>query len=211
MWVEPHRAGREAVGEGDLAAAWCPVRCRSRHSTACGTLATEPSSCGAMAIAGSWTHSMASARQARTPASGAGLGHVDSTRNRPARPRPARVVRRPCGARCRQARPHAVLPRLSPRRRGDADRVDARASLASSARGRRGGRVVCGHTHAQFDRQLARWRVVNAGSVGLPYEGRAGAYWLLLGPEVEHRAPSTTSTAPFSRCGRAAIRTSTSW
>jgi predicted phosphodiesterase len=47
--------------------------------------------------------------------------------------------------------------------------------------------VVCGHTHAQFDRQLGPWRVVNAGSVGLPYEGRAGAYWLLLGPDVDQR------------------------
>jgi predicted phosphodiesterase len=47
--------------------------------------------------------------------------------------------------------------------------------------------VVCGHTHAQFDRQLGPWRVVNAGAVGLPYEGHPGAYWLLLGPDVEHR------------------------
>jgi predicted phosphodiesterase len=47
--------------------------------------------------------------------------------------------------------------------------------------------VVCGHTHTQFDRRLGRWRVVNAGAVGLPYEGRPGAYWLLLGPGVEHR------------------------
>jgi predicted phosphodiesterase len=47
--------------------------------------------------------------------------------------------------------------------------------------------VVCGHTHTQFDRQLGPWRVVNAGAVGLPYEGRAGAYWLLLGPDAEHR------------------------
>jgi len=47
--------------------------------------------------------------------------------------------------------------------------------------------VVCGHTHMQFDRQLGPWRVLNAGAVGLPYEGRAGAYWLLLGPGVEHR------------------------
>jgi predicted phosphodiesterase len=47
--------------------------------------------------------------------------------------------------------------------------------------------VVCGHTHAQFDRQLGPWRLVNAGAVGLPYEGHAGAYWLLLGPDVEHR------------------------
>ena len=46
---------------------------------------------------------------------------------------------------------------------------------------------MCGHTHTQFDRQLGPWRVVNAGAVGLPYEGRAGAYWLLLGPDVDHR------------------------
>ncbi len=43
--------------------------------------------------------------------------------------------------------------------------------------------VVCGHTHMQFDRRIDRVRVVNAGSVGMPY-GEPGAYWLLLGPEV---------------------------
>jgi putative phosphoesterase len=48
--------------------------------------------------------------------------------------------------------------------------------------------VVCGHTHVQFDRRLPNGlRVVNAGSVGMPYEGRRGAYWALLGPAVEHR------------------------
>jgi putative phosphoesterase len=47
--------------------------------------------------------------------------------------------------------------------------------------------VVCGHTHHQFDRRIGDKRVVNAGSVGLPYEGRRGAYWLLLAPGVEHR------------------------
>ncbi|HVS00215.1 MAG TPA: metallophosphoesterase family protein, partial [Thermoanaerobaculia bacterium] len=41
--------------------------------------------------------------------------------------------------------------------------------------------VVCGHTHMQFDRRIGRVRVVNAGSVGMPY-GEPGAYWLLLGP-----------------------------
>ncbi|HKQ57062.1 MAG TPA: metallophosphoesterase family protein [Candidatus Eisenbacteria bacterium] len=46
--------------------------------------------------------------------------------------------------------------------------------------------VVCGHTHMQFDRTIAGVRVVNAGSVGMPY-GDAGAYWLLLGPDVRHR------------------------
>jgi putative phosphoesterase len=43
--------------------------------------------------------------------------------------------------------------------------------------------VVCGHTHMQFDRQVDGVRVVNAGSVGMPY-GQPGAYWLLLGPDV---------------------------
>ena len=46
--------------------------------------------------------------------------------------------------------------------------------------------VVCGHTHMQFDRPLGRVRVVNAGSVGMPF-GRTGADWLLLGPGVELR------------------------
>jgi predicted phosphodiesterase len=46
--------------------------------------------------------------------------------------------------------------------------------------------VVCGHTHMQFDRRVDRWRVLNAGSVGLPY-GASGANWLALGPGVEHR------------------------
>jgi diadenosine tetraphosphatase ApaH/serine/threonine PP2A family protein phosphatase len=49
--------------------------------------------------------------------------------------------------------------------------------------------VVCGHTHMQFDRRVGRTRVVNAGSVGAPF-GEPGAYWLLLGPDVQlRRAP----------------------
>lgn len=48
--------------------------------------------------------------------------------------------------------------------------------------------LVCGHTHVQFDRTLAGGlRIVNAGSVGMPYEGRQGAFWALLGPDVELR------------------------
>jgi len=46
--------------------------------------------------------------------------------------------------------------------------------------------VVCGHTHMQFDRSVGATRVVNAGSVGMPF-GAPGAYWLLLGPGVELR------------------------
>ena len=32
----------------------------------------------------------------------------------------------------------------------------------------------------QFDRQVGRYRVINVGSVGMPY-GQPGAYWALLG------------------------------
>lgn len=46
--------------------------------------------------------------------------------------------------------------------------------------------VVCGHTHMQFDRTIGGTRVVNAGSVGMPY-GKAGADWLLLGPDIQLR------------------------
>ena len=48
------------------------------------------------------------------------------------------------------------------------------------------GLVVCGHTHMQFDRRVGGTRVVNAGSVGMPF-GPAGADWLLLGPDVTLR------------------------
>ena len=44
--------------------------------------------------------------------------------------------------------------------------------------------VVCGHTHMQFDRTVAGVRVINAGSVGMPYEEEPGAYWLL---DLVHR------------------------
>jgi predicted phosphodiesterase len=47
--------------------------------------------------------------------------------------------------------------------------------------------VVGGHVHQQFDRSIDRWRFVNAGSVGIPYEGQAGAYWALVGPDVQLR------------------------
>jgi putative phosphoesterase len=46
--------------------------------------------------------------------------------------------------------------------------------------------VVCGHTHMQFDRTVGEIRVLNAGSVGMPF-GEPGAYWLLLGPDVQLR------------------------
>jgi len=49
------------------------------------------------------------------------------------------------------------------------------------------GTVICGHTHMQFDRQIARHRVVNAGSVDMPFAGPRGACWLLLDGDVQLR------------------------
>jgi putative phosphoesterase len=46
--------------------------------------------------------------------------------------------------------------------------------------------VVCGHTHMQFDRTIGSVRVVNAGSVGMPF-GEPGAYWLLLSSQIDFR------------------------
>jgi len=43
--------------------------------------------------------------------------------------------------------------------------------------------VLCGHTHVQYDRRVGRTRVVNAGSVGMPYEGSPDARWALLGAD----------------------------
>jgi len=60
------------------------------------------------------------------------------------------------------------------------------ARVAPMFAGVRSDLVVCGHTHMQFDRRIGDVRVVNAGSVGMPY-AEPGAYWLLLGPGVQLR------------------------
>jgi len=54
--------------------------------------------------------------------------------------------------------------------------------------------VLCGHTHMQFDRLAAGRRVVNPGSVGMPY-GPPGAHWALLGPGVSLRRTSYDTAA----------------
>ena len=55
--------------------------------------------------------------------------------------------------------------------------------------------IVCGHTHMQFDRMIGPKRVVNAGSVGMPF-AEPGAYWLLLGTGIDlRRTPYDLETA----------------
>jgi diadenosine tetraphosphatase ApaH/serine/threonine PP2A family protein phosphatase len=60
--------------------------------------------------------------------------------------------------------------------------------------------LVTGHTHLQFDRQVAGRRSVNPGSVGLPYhDGEPGtAYWALLGPDVTLRQTRYDVTAALA-------------
>jgi predicted phosphodiesterase len=58
--------------------------------------------------------------------------------------------------------------------------------------------VVCGHTHMPFDRLVDGRRVVNPGSVGMAY-GPPGAYWALLGPNVELRRTTYDVAAAAAR------------
>jgi putative phosphoesterase len=69
-----------------------------------------------------------------------------------------------------------ILTRISPDERWRSALAEVDADI-----------VVCGHTHVQFDRRVDGMRIVNAGSVGMPYEREAGAYWALFGPDVELR------------------------
>jgi putative phosphoesterase len=47
--------------------------------------------------------------------------------------------------------------------------------------------VITAHTHVRYERVALGRRLLNPGSVGLPYEGEPGAYWAILGPAVEFR------------------------
>ncbi|MGI9112820.1 MAG: metallophosphoesterase family protein [Gaiellaceae bacterium] len=47
--------------------------------------------------------------------------------------------------------------------------------------------VVTAHTHLKYQRTALGKRLLNPGSVGMPYEDERGAYWALLGPSVEFR------------------------
>ncbi len=58
--------------------------------------------------------------------------------------------------------------------------------------------VVCGHTHMPLERAVGAVRVVNPGSVGMPY-GNPGAFWALLGPGVEFRRTDYDREAAAAR------------
>lgn len=60
--------------------------------------------------------------------------------------------------------------------------------------------IVCGHTHMQFDRMVGEVRVVNAGSVGMPF-GTPGAHWLLIddAPHLRRTDYDTNAAARLVR------------
>jgi len=63
--------------------------------------------------------------------------------------------------------------------------------------------VVCGHTHMPFDRMAGRVRVINPGSVGMPY-GEPGAFWAVLGPEIAFRRTDYDRPAAADRIRKSA-------
>jgi predicted phosphodiesterase len=40
--------------------------------------------------------------------------------------------------------------------------------------------IICGHTHRPLNRTVARWRIYNGGSVGIPYNNDPSAQYLIL-------------------------------
>ncbi len=58
--------------------------------------------------------------------------------------------------------------------------------------------IVIGHTHTQFDRRVDGYRIVNAGSVGAAWEASPGAYWALIGDDVELRSTKYDVDAALS-------------
>jgi putative phosphoesterase len=88
-----------------------------------------------------------------------------------------------------------MLTRLSPSERW----ADALAGVDAAL-------VVAGHTHQQDDRSVGGVRFVNAGSVGLPYEGDGAARWLWIADGV----PELRSTA-YDAAGAGARMLAAGW
>jgi predicted phosphodiesterase len=70
--------------------------------------------------------------------------------------------------------------------------------------------VIVGHTHMPFDRLAAGYRVINPGSVGMPY-GPAGAAWALLGPDVTLRRTRYDTAAAARAIGASRYADAADW
>jgi putative phosphoesterase len=76
------------------------------------------------------------------------------------------------------------------------------ARLAEATAGVDADVVVTAHTHVRYVREALGRTFLNPGSVGMPYEGRPGAYWALLGPGIEHRCTAYDIDAAEARYRR---------
>ncbi len=99
----------------------------------------------------------------------------------------------------------------SPRRDDEMLLVDSSLERwAAALDGVEAGVVVCGHTHMPFDRLAGGRRIVNPGSVGMPY-GHPGAGWALLGPDVTLRRTSYDAGAAARIIGGSAYPGAGQW
>jgi putative phosphoesterase len=99
----------------------------------------------------------------------------------------------------------------SPRRDDEMLLVDSPpARFAAAFAGIEADMVVLGHTHMPFDRLVDRRRVVNPGSVGMPY-GHPGAAWALLGPTVELRRTAYDAAEAAARLARSPWEGAARW
>jgi predicted phosphodiesterase len=78
------------------------------------------------------------------------------------------------------------------------------ARVRELLRGVRERRVLTGHIHIQFEREVDGVRWAGAGSVGMPYADRPGAYWAVVTPA----AVELRRTEYDLEAAAAAIRTS---
>jgi predicted phosphodiesterase len=74
----------------------------------------------------------------------------------------------------------------------------------------RAGVVCFGHTHMPYDRLAAGRRVINPGSVGMPY-GHPGAAWALLGPDVTLRQTGYDEAAAARQIGASGYAGADEW
>ena len=99
----------------------------------------------------------------------------------------------------------------SPRRDDEMLLVDSPPRRWSAAlAGVSAGTVACGHTHMPFDRLAGGRRVVNPGSVGMPY-GHSGASWALLGPGVTLRRTGYDAAAAAAALGASRYPGAAQW
>jgi len=93
--------------------------------------------------------------------------------------------------------------------RSDAEmvtRISAPERYAEVLRGVDRQVVVAGHTHQQHDVMVGAIRFLNAGSVGMPYEGDGAARWLW----VEDGVPEARAT-PYDAAGAGARMLASGW